>query len=340
MKKLHLHIGMHKTGTSSLQATLFGSRNTLSENDIAYLDIEDNHSAALFSLFTPAPEKYRVNIRRGINTAEKAAEHNRALAELLQQKLAATTCAHTIISGEDLSLLPKNRVPMLKGFLEPYFDHIQIIGYARPPVSFVNSLAQQALKGGATYDALTRTPPKPDYQWRFQKFLDTFGDEHVTLRPFIPDALKSNCIVADFLDAAGLPTALHRLLTVRRNNSSLSGVAALLLDHINHIAPAFQDGKPNPARPPDVPATVAQLKGAGFNLPREVVERALMDADWDISWMARRLANSDAPSLLFDDRDRMPSLPEKTQAPLDMHDPRIRDILNTLFPDGVPGKPA
>lgn len=304
MKKLLLHIGMHKTGTSSLQTTLFDSRETLSNAGITYLDIEDNHSAAFYSLFCDAPEKYHVNRRRGIHTKEQAATHNRTLRKRLTDKLAATDSSITIISGEDLSLLPKAKVPELQRFLASFFDDVRVIGYARPPISFVNSLAQQSLKGGATMEHLTTHPPSPTYQWRFQKFLDAFGKDKVTLRQFTRDALLNGCIVADFLNTAELPDHLYSTLKISRRNNSLSVLAGTLLARLNAQIPVFVGDALNPARKAGATVLLQTLPGDAFRLPDSVVEQALAESDWDIRWMKAQLEQNGFAAG-FDDRARL-----------------------------------
>ncbi len=314
MKKLLLHIGMHKTGSSSLQATFFGSSDTLLNAGITYLDIEDNHSAAFYSLFCEAPEAYHVNQRRGINSKERAAAHNHTLRKVLSEKLATVDTDLTIISGEDLSLLPKQKVPELHQFLTSFFDDIRVIGYARPPVSFVNSLAQQSIRGGATMEQLSANPPAPTYQWRFQKFLDAFGEDKVTLRHFSRAALASNCIVADFLHAAALPPHLHDSLKISRRNDGLSMLAGTLLARLNAQIPVFVDGTLNPARKVSVAARLQTLSGPAFTLNRDSVKRALTESDWDIKWMQAMLEKNGCADG-FDDRARLKELTDGSAPP-------------------------
>lgn len=304
MKKLLLHIGMHKTGSSSLQTSFFSSRETLLNAGITYLDIEDNHSAAFYSLFCDAPEKYHINRRRGIHTLEQTAAHNRSLRKMLSEKLAAIDTDLTIISGEDLSLLPKPKVGELQQFLMSFFDDVRVIGYARPPVSFVNSMAQQSIRGGATMEHLSANPPAPNYQWRFQKFLDAFGADKVTLRQFSRETLKNGCIVTDFVNATGLPNHLCSTLMISRRNDGLSMLAGTLLARMNAQIPVFVDDIPNPARKANVAARLQTLSGPAFKLTRDSTERALAESDWDIKWM-QALLGKNGYAVGFDDRDSL-----------------------------------
>lgn len=323
MKTLFLHIGMHKTGTSSLQMTFFRNRDILAKNDVTYLDIEDNHSAAFFSLFSNNPAGYHINRKRGIIGEAAAKAYNEKLLPILEEKLGAITTPFTIISAEDLSLLPRDKVPALKVFLSTYFDHIKVIGYARAPVSFVNSMAVQALKGGATLDSLTETPPKPEYQWRFKKYQDTFGPDHVHLRPFSRATLKNACIVADFLDATGLPASLRGDMKLFDINASLSMTAGLVLDKVNQQVPAMVDGRPNPRRNPNAAAMVVRLDGPAFRLTPDVIDRALAESAWDIRWMEKQLGISD-----FDDRGQKADTPPPPDLTSDEVTKLLHDLLN------------
>ena len=44
----YIHIGLHKTGSTSIQATLFKNRAALHEHGIHYLGLSQNHSTTLY----------------------------------------------------------------------------------------------------------------------------------------------------------------------------------------------------------------------------------------------------------------------------------------------------
>jgi hypothetical protein len=63
MRNLILHIGMHKTGSSSIQQILFENREVLLKHDCYYPEsILMNHSHSLYTLFSSHAEKYHINV--------------------------------------------------------------------------------------------------------------------------------------------------------------------------------------------------------------------------------------------------------------------------------------
>ena len=74
IKYIFLHIGLHKTGSSSIQKSLAGSAGFLERIGYLYPVFRTgrhkiiNHSMPFFSLFTDNPLKYHENILNGITT--------------------------------------------------------------------------------------------------------------------------------------------------------------------------------------------------------------------------------------------------------------------------------
>jgi hypothetical protein len=67
MRELFLHVGMHKTGTTSIQQTLHANRARLQRAGLSYFEAEEtNHSRTVFSAFAEAPHLYHANRRQGL----------------------------------------------------------------------------------------------------------------------------------------------------------------------------------------------------------------------------------------------------------------------------------
>lgn len=292
MKKLFLHIGMHKTGSSALQQALFQGREGLKPFGVYYLDYQENHSAPFFSLFSAHPEKYHLNRRNGITTRAQADEHNRLVERDLRVRLAAAPDGITVISGEDISLLQRSRLPALQAFLADYFDAVAVVGYARSPYAFANAYAVQALRGGTPIRDQKPEVLAPNYQWRFQKFLDTFGSENVRLRPYHPALLPDNCIVSAFLKEMGAPEKAYEALSIRRINRQLSQEAGALLNHVNQrnhdVADPQQKKRPSTA----FLAAISKLEGPNFRLPADLAHQVRDHIAWDVRWMTRNFTGT------------------------------------------------
>ena len=71
-RRVILHVGLHKTATTSLQATCLANRVALAHQGICYPDFRHplqpeqsmaNHSVPLVSMVHPKPHEYHMNIR-------------------------------------------------------------------------------------------------------------------------------------------------------------------------------------------------------------------------------------------------------------------------------------
>ena len=76
ISEIFLHVGLHKTGTTSIQNTLFSKMNSKFLEDNGYLYPKhwpSNHSIPLYSSFCNHPEKYHINIKKeqGIEEIKK-----------------------------------------------------------------------------------------------------------------------------------------------------------------------------------------------------------------------------------------------------------------------------
>src|SRR5688500_10321695 len=183
---IYLHIGVHKTGTTSIQQTMKRQREMLLEHDINYLGMRENHGAVILSLLSDAPERYRRNVDKRRDTPEKAAAHNERNEQELLELLSANRSSKLLISGEGLSMLPPASVAKLKEILDPYADAYRIIVYVRDPYEFTSSSVQQHFKAGYALGDPNLPLTLPRYRQKIDKYIRLFGRENVDIRIFDP----------------------------------------------------------------------------------------------------------------------------------------------------------
>ncbi|QNI90812.1 hypothetical protein SynBOUM118_00441 [Synechococcus sp. BOUM118] len=151
-KTLFLHLGLHKTATTSFQATCAKNREELLRQGILYplfscgvstIAPLDNHSIPLFSLFSKHPERYPVNIRLGINNLDETHQLYRQ-----QLEAAMSSPQDLILSAEDITLLEINEINQLVDFLQRFGCDIVPIAAVRNPYTYHCSQLQQQIKDG------------------------------------------------------------------------------------------------------------------------------------------------------------------------------------------------
>ncbi|MGP4963625.1 hypothetical protein [Psychrobacter celer] len=199
----YLHVGMHKTGSSSIQEALFNHKFISSTK---YLNIGvANHSIPFYSLLTENPEQYHIN-RRGNRNFYDCLKFNQKNLEIIDQYISKSE-ENIIISGEDISVLPTEKLETLKKFLVSYFDSVQILIYIRSPHSFMSSGLQELIKNGLSgdgFDMLFSGTLYPSYQKIISKFDYVFGRSNVEIRLFDKEHLRDGDIVQDFISTIGL----------------------------------------------------------------------------------------------------------------------------------------
>jgi len=282
-----VHIGMHKTGSSSIQQSLSGVKTS----EFEYLNLgSPNHSSLLSNIFCSSPYTYHENIRLGLSKSQ-INERIQSLKNLIDNALAFSISKHVIISGEDLSSphITIEGLTQLKILLLKYCKKIQVIGYVRPPLSYMQSAFQQRLKGGVQNNHLdnlyTLWPP---YKARFERFDLVFGQENVELIPFMRDYLLSDDIVKDFKDRIGLKLDC---LDAKRANESLSLEATALLFIYRRTIGNLECGYMG--KPADDNKLIKKLMSIGsqkLKFGKELWSELEVLKKEDISWINKRLS--------------------------------------------------
>ena len=284
---VYLHIGLHKTGTTSIQQTMYESREALLSNGINYLAIDANHGPPIISMLSDAPHKDPRNVRRFVDTPAKAKIYNFLTRRQLKRELRRNRSPKFLISGEGLSGLKHEKILALKKMLDPYALGYRIIVYARDPYGYANSASLQRLKTGSVLGRWDRKMPLPNHKRRIEKYIRLFGRENVDIRLFAPDRWVDKDLVSDFLVAIGEKPELRNALNVVRANQSMSHEAAMILSETNIAIPANVNGLANRNRAPGFHLYIAEIKGEKFFLAPETYRQFSGKAVADCRWLNR-----------------------------------------------------
>tara|TARA_B100000678_G_scaffold284661_1_gene286569 strand:+ start:35262 stop:36251 length:990 start_codon:yes stop_codon:yes gene_type:complete len=201
-KKLFLHIGMNKTGTSSIQDHFRRNRDVFRENGVIYPSLGEGVAAhhALLG-WSRSPDQY---------VAE--------FAQLIQEARAGE---RVILSSEALVDLA-DPTPLKHIFEE--FD-ITVLIYLRDPVRYLLSWWQQDIQMSDQYmDADTYLARKRrSYTELVNTWITVFGRERVMLRVYDRAQLPDGDVVKDFMEI----TETSNISGTKRigwdNNPSISG---------------------------------------------------------------------------------------------------------------------
>ena len=190
-KRCFLHLGLHKTASSSAQATFRSSKHMLRECNIEFPIFKyiqsgskvkhiSNHSIPILSLFSDNPSQYHVNKRWGVTDLD---ETN---ASYLNQLIGAVNSGRDILlSGEGISMLSTTGMRRFTSLINDLGFDIYAFALVRTPYSFACSAIQTNVKGGAYIqwldDSVEHTNDKgtlmlPARSGILSNLIDHFGD--------------------------------------------------------------------------------------------------------------------------------------------------------------------
>jgi hypothetical protein len=224
-----VHVGMPKTGTTSIQDSLYVR---LADPRFLYIGLDHpNASDFLAPILGVAGQtfRYRQVDYSPAYLRRLAIGYETRLRKALWKARDGGRCP--IISGEFMWNQKHDTLQRLRDLLATEGFSARIIAYVRPIKSFLESWFQEIVKlGVARFDPmfLARAIQGRPYSYsaRLEALESVFGADRVTVRPFARAALAEGCVVRDFCATLGI-TFDPRL--VINSNESLCADAVKML---------------------------------------------------------------------------------------------------------------
>lgn len=230
MRRIYVHIGSEKTGSTTIQSSLEVNRLKLQEQKLIYPVIQDKYKS-LLSL--PFDQEKNHNDILGGRSIKKISEF---IKENLRKEFKSNELNY-IISSELLHsrLRTIESLINLREFLERYFDNICIICYQRDPWEKAVSLLSESIKIGAGqlsgevmfseyyYHAcsIKRTPN----MWK-----QVFSEHSFIL---LEDVTKNESLINHFYSQIGIDS--RKFEQIEKKNRSLSIKEARFLSFVYTI---------------------------------------------------------------------------------------------------------
>ena len=226
-----LHVGMPKTGTSSIQQTLFFG---LSDPRFVYFSSGEVSGAQFLPVLVRASlaKPWYWNGRGGDSTYASRMHQkyrNNFHRFIVQSR---TRGKHLILSGESCSGMPSADLTGLRQLINDYGYAVRVIFYLRPWKSWMESAYQQQIKL-ATQTGPSKMPAislenlkRLDYRSQIEALDYAFGPEHVQVCVFSPNQFPNGCVVQDFFQRVGIDLQPG---AIRRDNESIGINAVKML---------------------------------------------------------------------------------------------------------------
>lgn len=263
--KLVLHIGMPKTGTTSIQHWLATNRDQALRAGLDYWSIAENHSEAAFMAF--ASQK---RIDKGTMWFQRAAASPKldaaASRKSFEQFLSGLGDRIGYVSAEALWTFGPDDVRNLADHLRERQVQALILCWIRPPSEFLKTNTQQLCRSTlAISDFGIRFHRKIplDYR-RLDAWIEHFGHERVATQQFGSDVVAQ---LHKWLRTLGIDVEASKSLE-RALNPSISLTAAKALLALNEMAKGE-----TPDRSKRLRGMLFEIGGPEFQLPDSVLRR-------------------------------------------------------------------
>lgn len=258
MTTVYIHIGTHKTGTTSIQRVLMECQNRLRSLDVLF-PVTGKAMGSVHQLawcyLDNNPEWYPVS---SLSASD--------LYTQLRDEINESACSKVILSSEDFSFIDINSkdevhaLHRLKDSLAEY--NVKVIVYLRPQSDYLTAFYNQVHKA---YDS--RFPDKSvkglekslqgvlNYDQLLSRWASVFGNENIIVRPFNERKAEGD-LVQDFLKVCGV--SLQNIPVIKTNESldpELLAFRRMINDYpssdvskvaLEHLLSAISQNKPAP----------------------------------------------------------------------------------------------
>ena len=201
-KTIYLHIGMPKSGSTSIQTFLYEKADELSEKYDIFYPLTDNHSDNTINgkinyreIMLEAYYKKKGNIK----------SYNKFFEDNFLPKILENKCNKIIFSEEFIFMCCRD-TKITDIFIKHGFN-VKIIVYLRKPYEYIATLWQENLKPYmdnfhySVEDFAQITDINYDL---ILKFIEKLGRENVLVRPFEKAQWKNENLIEDFFETAGV----------------------------------------------------------------------------------------------------------------------------------------
>lgn len=299
MNQTLLHIGVPKTGTTSIQSTLFWSGHNECFRSLT-LDTDFGNQLVLGAF------AHDLHVRRrffgATIPANKRDQFRRDSQHYLEQCL--TACRHEgstpILSAEAAWSFSPEDFDRMKATLSRHGFTTRIVCYLRAPLDLIESGFAQKVKIG---DPTSQTLPA-NVNFRFadkvRRLDEVFGRDQVSLCLFSPTDFPDRCVVQHFCRLVGIPVEKSQVI---RDNDSLNQNAIKFLYAANTYDHGSFGTLWTRLKRRVLREALRDLPGPPLRFHPSITAGVVTEMSEDRSWLEERLGRSIPDTLVTRDPD-------------------------------------
>lgn len=231
--KALLHIGVEKTGTTTIQEFLHLNRNLLANQGILFpqfIGPRNHRKLAVYCCHNHRSNQFtQIN---NIDDPEKRKAWKTDFSRLFEQELNRISNGHRsiIFSSEHFSTLLKEKqeIQQFKTFLNSFTSSFKVIIYIRRQDLLASSMTSNAAKSGIGIKLPLAGEIFRKHFYNYNQLIErwtaVFGRNNICLRIFEKEQLINRDLIQDFMVHAGIQQD-ENFVIPRRMNTSISATA-------------------------------------------------------------------------------------------------------------------
>ena len=273
----YLHVGIEKTGTTSIQSFLANNREALQRSGVAYPRSPGHANHIKLNAYAMNDDKIDdTRTRYDLKSASDIEPFRNAFRQQLHREIRHLgSYDKFVFSNEHCSdrLTEPEEVNRLLDLLQPMFSNIKVVIYLREQGANMVSSYSTNLRNGST-----RIPGpgfdrrKYDYYQRVKRWADQVGRSSVDLRIYDRSEFVGGDLILDFLDAIEVEWR-DEFYIPDRKNERIDARSLEFLRRFNEVAPTLlSDSEAQAARAKIVRALENLTQGPTLAYPSDVLQ--------------------------------------------------------------------
>lgn len=277
----YIHIGLEKTGTTTLQEFFFLNRDNLAKAGIHFMSSPGTKNHTDLAVYAYDKTLGDLIIQKNLQTPEARDAFRESFLVRFKSEIqqAKTKDSHLLVSCEHLSsrVFSKDEIRKLLGLFIHYGYQAKVIVYLRRQDQYLLSTYSTWLKSGAMAELNENAYKRKryDYLSLLEMWSEVIGDDNMIVKIFERNQMYKQDLLQDFLMILGIKQNTNYIEPPKNLNKSLDTSKLQFLKSINSLIPSAIDGHKNPLRGELVKVLEQMDNNGKLSLKPELSQRIL-----------------------------------------------------------------
>jgi len=276
----YIHIGLEKTGTTTLQEYFHINRDQLAQDKINYLKSPGHRNHTDLAAYAYDKTLGDLIVQKGLDTEESKKAFRDAFIQRFNTEInSVPKNNHLLVSSEHLSsrVFSKNEIRKLIRLFSNHGYQVKVIVYLRRQDQYLLSTYSTWLKCGATAELNKKAYKRKryDYLTLLEMWEEVVGRENIIAKIFERRRMHNNDLIEDFMQILNTKTTADYSPVPSNLNKSLDMNKLLFLKLMNRIVPEAVDKQKNPLRGELISALEQMPNYDKLQLPAELSEEII-----------------------------------------------------------------